>query len=559
MRGAKGARTEKKTLNRPILWTIGGIVVGVIIIAAVLWIGPIIGWDVISQIVSENLGLGSTIFNAILLFAFLGSIMFAATTVGNSERMEYLLVMPVEMRTIFMEKYLLLIIYSSIFWLVIGTPIIIGFSILAAHPIGYLSILAFVILVLSEVTIGTSIGGLLGLAFAKVLAGRRRLKQIGWAIMTSLGIVVGSLWYASIYLGEGAGWFNQIIDIAMALGFASDLTPGYYVSVMTLGLLVGAPLSIQHFFATLLIPLSAGGLLYLNSYVSELAHYSGWMRSESKRTPKEKVLEEHPPWNPNPFPRLQMSITTSVSMWYNLTSVKRESKVFTQYLLGPLRYLIWLILPVFAWGDELLFILPYMLTAALVSLAVSYGVSFAGYETVYEGRNLMNLQLAAANMSDYVKGKVLSAVPFTIAAASIVGVFYLIFLPATWFQIPAMVIGCIFVNLVAGAIAANAGASNGDFKAERMFTRQRGAAVRPPIKGLAIIKAQLIPNAYGYMGLFGLVLGSTFIATVYGLLVGILALYLLLPVFALISLRLYRSYSFKAGVKLAQLEASEYL
>jgi hypothetical protein len=60
---------------------------------------------------------------------------------------------------------------------------------------------------------------------------------------------------------------------------------------------------------------------------------------------------------------------------------------------------------------------PYFLLAALIPFMVSYGVYFAGYETVYEGSNLMTLQLAAANFSDYVKGKAISAVPFVIAAS----------------------------------------------------------------------------------------------------------------------------------------------
>ena len=38
----------------------------------------------------------------------------------------------------------------------------------------------------------------------------------------------------------------------------------------------------------------------------------------------------------------------------------------------------------------------YLVVAALIPFATSYGLFFAGYETVYEGSNLMTLQLAYA-------------------------------------------------------------------------------------------------------------------------------------------------------------------
>jgi hypothetical protein len=113
----------------------------------------------------------------------------------------------------------------------------------------------------------------------------------------------------------------------------------------------------------------------------------------------------------------------------------------------------------------------------LVPFATSYGVYFAGYETVYEGRNLMNLQLSQLSMHDYVLGKVYSAVPFAIVASVAVSVIVAILFPSLLILVPAIILSAAFINLAAGGIAANAAAIGGDFRAERNITRQRGSAV----------------------------------------------------------------------------------
>ena len=551
IRRVKGARSEKKHPLRRLLPLIIVIVVDAAIIWGLVTFGPLI-WPFIEEFVPANLGFGATIFNALLLFGFLGSIMLSATTVGNSARMEYLMTMPISLRILFLEKTIIMILYSSILFLVIGTPIFLGLSLLSTAPLALLAAPVFIVMLLMLTTLGVSLGGLLGLGFSRILAGRRWLKQIGYALMTGLGMVVSILWYVSIWAGDGgAGIFDSIIDVAMSFGFGSDLTPGYGVSVLTLGLLVGVPLTIQNIITPLFFMIISGLLVWANAVVSEEAHYSGWLASGSKRSSKTEVAIEHEPWDPQPFPGFKLNYTTSVSMWYNIASVKRESRVFTQYLLGPIRFVIFLILPGFIFGDEIAVFTPFLLIAALIPFATTYGLYFAGYETVYEGSNLMNLQLAATNMQDYIKGKVYSALPFTLGAGIIMSVIILLIDFSLVFYVPAVVVSLIFVTMMSGAVSANAAAIGGDFKAQRNILRQRGAAVQMPIRGWSMLRAQMIPMAVGYSGVFGLVGAGMFLNPLFA--------YLILPVFAAVCYKLFQRYSFSAGIKLAQKEASDYM
>ncbi|MHA1902526.1 MAG: hypothetical protein ACXADL_01110 [Candidatus Thorarchaeota archaeon] len=551
IRNPKGRRSERRSFLRRSIRVVAVVLVFIVIVFAIVSLAPLF-WTDIESFVLENLGIASTIFNAILLFSFIGSIMVSANTVGNSSRMEYLMTMPISLRTIFLEKTIIIIFYNAMLWLIIGTPIFIGFSFVSTAAFALLSVPVFVGLLLILVTLGVSIGGLLGLLFARLLAGRRRLKQIGYAILTAGGIFAGVFWYASFYLGgEGFQFFNVIIEIANALGFGSDITPGYAVSVISLGLLVGAPLTIQQFISPLIYLGLGFVLVYVNSIVSEEAHYSGWMASGSKRTSKTEIVRPHSGWNPQSIPGFRFNSTISVSIWYNISSIKREARVFTNYLLGPFRFIFFLFIPIFMPGAGLTGLTPYFAIAALIPFATSYGLYFAGYETVYEGKNLMNLQLAAANMQDYLKGKVYSAVPFTLVASGVMSVIVLFIAPSIWIYLPAVIIGCAFVTMASGAIAANAAAIGGDFKAERNITRQRGSAVQMPIRGWSILRAQLIPYAVAYGGIFGMIGAGMFLTP--------LLSYIILPVFAVVCLQLLRHYTFSAGVRLAQIEADKYL
>ena len=247
-----------------------------------------------------------------------------------------------------------------------------------------------------------------------------------------------------------------------------------------------------------------------------------------------------------------MSPTTSASMWYNIASVRREGRVLANYLVGPLRMVLWFFLFLIAPGSDLFGGISVIIVYAMIPFAVSYGVYFAGYELVYEGKNLMNLQLAPASLTDYVKGKVFSAVPFTIIATSIASVLVIIIQPTIWIYVPAIVLSCIFLTLAAGGIASYSAATGGDFKAQRNITRQRGSAVQMPIRGLwAMARAQLLPNLIGFTGL-GLMLTL-------GIFFNPLYTYLCVPIFSLICIQLMRSYTRSSGRKLQTIEATEYL
>ncbi|MHA1906275.1 MAG: hypothetical protein ACW98Y_03195 [Candidatus Thorarchaeota archaeon] len=550
LRGVKGSRSERKHILRRLLLPIGAITLGVAIVWGVVAFGPFL-WPFIYMILSTDPGVGATLFNFLMIFAFIGSIMVSATTVANSARMEYLMTMPISLRTLFLEKSIIIVFYNSMLWLVIGTPIFIGLGIVSPFPFALLSVPIFVIGMLVLVTLGVALGGLLGLGASKIFAGRRLLKQIGYAIMSAIGIVGGTLWYASFYLNTNGAFFFDIFQIARDLGLASTLTPGHALSVLSLGTLLGFPIMITDLIMPLIFTLVAFGLLYATAIISEEAHYSGWLASESKRSSKVDIEIGERQWDPQPMPLFKLNQTTSVSMWYNIASIRRDARVLTQYVLGPIRIVIWIILPGFILGETVMDFTSYLIVAALIPFATSYGLFFAGYETVYEGKNIMNLQLAATNMQDYVKGKAYSAVPFSLAAGIIVSVVVLFISPSMALYLPAVVITLGFLTLASGAIAANAAAIGGDFKAERNITRQRGSGVQMPIRGWSILRAQFLPMILGFGGVMGIILAGVFLNP--------LVSYLITPAFIGLCYWLFNSYSRKAGIALATMEASEYL
>ena len=550
--GAKGKRTEQKSVFRRLLYPIGAVLIALLIISIIVWFVPIIGWSVLDTLLTDNIGAGSSLFNVLLLFSFIGSIMISATTVGNSSRMEYLMTMPISLRTLFLEKTIIVILYSSAVFLIIGTPIFIGLSIVSNAPLALLSVPTFLVMMLILSTLGVSIGGLVGLMFSRLLAGRRRLKQAGWFIGTSLAVLASAIYYYFIFVSNGLEEiFPILFQLAANLGFTSGLSPGAATSALSLGFLVGTPIVLNDILLAVIYGCIAFLLVNLNAYVSETAHYSGWLTSGSKRTSKVKIPTSHETWNPRVIPGLTFNTATSVSIWYNITNVRREGRVFAQYLVGPLRFIIIVVFGIFAGGDMLMGFTPIIVIAITVPFVVSYAVSFAGYELVYEGRNLMNLQLAPLSMYDYVMGKIYSSAPFALVVSTGTSILVTFLAPNLMVYVPVVILSSVFINIAAGGIAANAAAIGGDFKAERIITRQRGAQVQMPIRGWSMLRAQLIPNMFGFMGL-STVLGL-------GFFLGPLFAYLALIPFVLICLSLSRHYAKSAGTKLSLKEASDYL
>ncbi|MGY5864880.1 MAG: hypothetical protein RTV41_09770 [Candidatus Thorarchaeota archaeon] len=547
----KGKRTEQRSLLRRILIPVAVILVWAVIVIGFLWVTPLIGWNVIAEFLFANINTAATLFNFLLIFSFLGSIMISATTVGNSSRMEYLMTMPISLRTLFLEKTIVVIFYNSMIWLIIGTPIFIGISVVSNATFAFLSIPAFILMMLVMTTLGVSLGGLFGLFFSRLLAGRRRLKNVGWFVGTTITILAGAFYYFTI-IGEGFGnFFGIIFDIADALGFSSGISPGYVTSSITLRLLIGVSISIPDLLLVVIFLILAIGLVNANASISEKAHYSGWLASGSKRSSKSVVPISHDVWNPQTFPRIKFNTTISVSIWYNLTNIRREGRVLAQYLVGPTRFAIFFVFSAFTVGSEISFLTPFLIVSILVPFATSYGVYFAGYETVYEGKNLMNLQLSQLSMHDYVLGKVYSAVPFAMVAGAIISVIVTFISPSLLLYIPVMVLAAGFINLAAGGVAANAAAMGGDFRAERNITRQRGSAVQMPIRGWSMLRAHLLPNLIGFGGLSAILGVGLYLNPLYS--------YIAVLLFGLLCFRLAKHYARSAGNKLSEIEASDYL
>ena len=554
IRNVKGTRSERRSALRRYSRYIIALAVATLILWGILFLSNLFGWEFFQAVLIDNIQFGSTIFNFIVIISFMGSIAISVTTVGNSSRMEYLMTMPISLKTLFLEKTIVIIFYNAMLYLVIGTPIVIGLAIASGSSIALLSIPIFIIMLLANVTLGVSLGGLIGLAIARFLAGRRRLKQVGWFVGTTVAILISTFYYFSLFTSEdGFGQiFSLIFDFTEMLGLSSDISPGGAMNAVSLKLIVGLPIHITDILLAILFLIIPAFFIYANAHFSEAAHYSGWLASGSKRSSKEEVRIAHTTWNPSNFPLIKMSTTTSVSMWYNTASVRREGRVLANYLVGPLRMVLWLFLFLLTPGGDLAGFTPFIIISAMIPFAVTYGVYFAGYELVYEGKNLMNLQLAPASLSDYVKGKIFSAVPFTLIATSIASVLVIIVEPTLWIYIPAVIVSSLFLTVASGGIASYSAATGGDFKAERNISRQRGSAVQMPIRSMwAMARTFLLPNILGFAGLGAMLAVGIFIGPIYT--------YLTVPLFALICIQIMRYYTGKTGRKLETIEVTKYM
>lgn len=554
VRNVKGRRSEQRSAFKRLSRYVGAAAIAIIILWVVVFMVQAFGWSDIQTAIIGGIDFGTTIFNFLVIISFMGSIAVSVATVANSSKMEYLMCMPISLRTLFLEKTIVVVFYNSLLYLIIGIPIIIGLAISSPVSFALLSIPVFIVMLLGNVTLGVALGGLIGLAISRFLAGRRRLKQIGWFLGTSLAIVFSTFYYYSIYASDSgfSAFFSVILDFARQIGLSSDFSPGGAMNAVTVRLIVGLPVNPIDILIAVMFVLGSLVLIYANAIVSESAHYSGWLASGSKRSSKREVKIVHTAWNPSELPLVKMSTTTSVSMWYNTASVRREGRVLANYLVGPMRTVLWFLLIFLAPGGMTASFAPFIIISAMIPFAVSYGVYFAGYELVYEGKNLMNLQMAPASLSDYVKGKVFSAVPFTMIATGLASVLVIFVQPSLWIYIPAVLISSVFLTLAAGGIASYSAATGGDFKAQRNISRQRGAAVQMPIRSMwAMARAHLIPNMIGFAGIGAILSIGIYLNPLYS--------YLAVPIFALICIQLMRSYVGKSGRKLQTIEASEYL
>ncbi|MCK5266228.1 MAG: hypothetical protein KAR03_11530, partial [Candidatus Thorarchaeota archaeon] len=241
IRNVKGQRSERKSVWSMYSRYFIAMGVAIVILWVILFMSDLLGWEFFQAVIIDNIEFGSTIFNFIIIMSFMGSIAISVTTVGNSSRMEYLMTMPISLKTLFLEKTIVIIFYNAMLYLVIGTPIIIGFALASGSSIALFSIPIFIIMLLANVTLGVSLGGLIGLAIARFLAGRRRLKQVGWFLGTTVAILFSTFYYFSLFTSEdGFGQiFSVIFDFARILGLSSDFSPGGAMNAVSLRLIVG--------------------------------------------------------------------------------------------------------------------------------------------------------------------------------------------------------------------------------------------------------------------------------------------------------------------------------
>ncbi|MHA1735561.1 MAG: hypothetical protein ACTSV8_04240, partial [Candidatus Thorarchaeota archaeon] len=119
-----GKRTEKKRRWTAIIPDLVMVFIGVIAGVTISLVGNLFGWEELQSMIANGVEAGALLFNALFILSFVGAIMFSATTVGNTSRMEYLLTMPLAPRTIFIEKQLVLILNGSRIWWLIGGSIL---------------------------------------------------------------------------------------------------------------------------------------------------------------------------------------------------------------------------------------------------------------------------------------------------------------------------------------------------------------------------------------------------------------------------------------------------
>ncbi len=491
------------------------------------------------------------LFNFVFIMSIIGYIMTSVTSVHNVERIEYLLAQPVSLKTIFTEKLLIYSFYGSFIYLLIGIPVYgaLGAAYnLFATPIFVLYFIALqILLVLS----GASIGGLFGIVIYKFLQGRRLLKQVLSGIATAIAILIGSLYYVFMYTDMGGqlfpGLLDSLLQVASNFGLSSNYSIGYAITNLLFMPFIGVPNLIELIIDIAIIIGLPSGLIYLNVSISERAHYSGWITIEKQ---KEKRVHRKKEWNPHPIPLIKDPVI-SVSAWYNIAMIRRESRVLVSYLMTPLRMAIFIFIPLFMGGEELnAFLIIPLIIFGIGIFATSYANSFVGYELVYEGTNYLNILSSGVNLKKYIKGKIYSATPFSAAVGSIIGFILLILDISLITAVPIIIILSIIITITQGGISSYYASTDGNFKADRLLLKQRGANIQPPIgfKGAIL---QLIVGGIITLTILGIEIFLIFTEILYA--------YLALPIIYIITKKISELYVSKASKRLSELEASDYL
>jgi len=490
------------------------------------------------------------LFNFVFIMSIIGFIMTSVTSVHNVEKIEYLLVQPVSLKTIFAEKILLYGFYGSMLYFLIGLPI---YTALAATYYPLLTpifAIYFTIMTILVVIGGASIGGIFGLVIYKFLQGRRLLKQILSGLATAIAILIGSFYYVFIYSDTGNQFMpeilNSLIQLSSTFGLSSKYTIGYAMSNLLFSPFIGPDNILQIIFDIFLVFVLPLDLIYLNTAICEKAHYSGWItigkRKEKKKTKRTK-------WNPHLFPMIELDPVVSVSAWYNIAMIKRESSVFVSYLLMPIRLTIFMLLPLFM-GEEIGGLVIFLLIMIIYIFTSSYANSFAGYELVYEGKNFLNILSSGVDLRKYIKGKVYSAIPFSIIVGIIIGIICVILDFSLIPTLPIIIAMAIIITLVQGGVTSYYSSLYGNFKSDRLFLKQRGANIQPPIGFKGIILRFLVS-----VTILLILLGTELILILYDIVYAYIGLVFIL----IIAKKISNRYIAKAARKISELETTDYL
>jgi len=95
IKNVKGKRSERRSALRRYFRYFGAAIFAIVILWGILFMANLLGWEFFRSIIADNINFGSTIFNFLVIMAFMGSIAISVSTVANSSRMEYLMIMPI--------------------------------------------------------------------------------------------------------------------------------------------------------------------------------------------------------------------------------------------------------------------------------------------------------------------------------------------------------------------------------------------------------------------------------------------------------------------------------
>jgi len=84
IKNVKGKRSERRSVLRRYFRYFAAAFFAVIILWGILFMADLLGWEFFRTVIVDNIEFGSTLFNFIVILAFMGSIAISVSTVANS-------------------------------------------------------------------------------------------------------------------------------------------------------------------------------------------------------------------------------------------------------------------------------------------------------------------------------------------------------------------------------------------------------------------------------------------------------------------------------------------